>query len=112
MDTKTDTVAEAMMDNNMTAMCPNDPGSLFDAIAMHGRNKAALYCVLAQCAPTPCLQRTIAAMAAGEANQTATLAAIAAAYGMGAVMPMPADPPIKHPFMPPSFYAAGEKKEE
>lgn len=112
MDTKTDAKAEAMMDSNMADMCPMDPGSLLEAIAMQGQNKAALYCVLAQCAPTPCLQRTIAMMAAGEANQAATLAAIAAAYGMGAVMPMPADPPGQNPFMPPNFYAAGEKKEE
>lgn len=114
MDNKTDAKAEAMTSSHMTDMCPMDPRALLDAIAMHECNEATLYTVLAQCAPTPCLQRMIALMAAEEANQAATLNAIAAAYGIGAVMPiMPADPPpIKHPFMPPNFYAAAEKKEE
>ncbi|MFX4263724.1 hypothetical protein ACOBQJ_16175 [Pelotomaculum propionicicum] len=115
MDNKTEAKAEAMMNDHMTGMCPMDPGSLLDAIAMHEQNEAALYCALAQCAPTPCLQRTIAMMAAQEANQAAALAAIAAAYGIGAAMPfMPGDPPPVQlpPFMPPNFYAAGDKQEK
>ncbi|MDD4334694.1 MAG: hypothetical protein PHY77_03710 [Desulfotomaculaceae bacterium] len=92
MDNKTDAKAEAMTGSHMTDMCPMDPRALFDAIATHGRNKAALYNVLAQCAPAPCLQRMIAQMATEGANQSAALNAIAAAYGIGAAMPiMPAD---------------------
>lgn len=114
MDNKTDVQAEAMTGGHMTDMCPMEPRALLETIAMHERNEAALYAVLAQCAPTPCLQRMIAMMAAEEANQAATLNAIAAAYGIGAAMPnMPADPPpIKHPFMPPLFYAETEEKEK
>lgn len=108
MDTKTDAKAEAIT-SPMTDMCPMDARSLLDAIAMHECNEAALYNMLALCAPTPCLQRTIAMMAAEEASHAAALAAVAAAYGLGASMPaMPAGPP----FMPPGFYAEGEKKEE
>lgn len=115
MDTKNDAKAEAVMNNPMTDMCPMDPRALFDAIVMHECNEAAMYNMLAQCAPTPCLQRMICLMAAEEANQAAALAAIADAYGLGAAMPIvPGDPPpAKHPpFMPPGFYAAGEKEEK
>ncbi len=115
MDNKTDAKAEAVMNNPMTDMCPMDPRALFDAIAMHECNEAAMYNMLAQCAPTPCLQRMICLMAAEEANQAATLAAIAAAYGLGAAMPIvPGQPtPFNNPpYMPPNFYASGEKKEK
>lgn len=109
MDTKTDAKAEAITSSHMTDMCPMDPGSLLEAIAMHECNEAAMYSMLAQCAPTPCLQGMIALMAAEEANQAAALAAIAAAYGFGTAMPIiPGDPP----FMPPNFYAADDKKEK
>lgn len=115
MDTKTDAKVEAVSGSHMTDMCQMDPRALFDAIAMHECNKAELYAMLAQCAPTPCLQRMICMMAAEEANQAATLAAIASAYGLGATMPvMPGQPaPFNDPpYMPPNFYAAGEGEKE
>jgi hypothetical protein len=78
MDTKTDAKVEAVSGSHMADMCPMDPRALLDAIARHECNEAALYAMLAQCAPTPCLQSMIAQMAAEEAGQAAALAAIAA----------------------------------
>ncbi|MDD2553168.1 MAG: hypothetical protein PHP51_01165 [Desulfotomaculaceae bacterium] len=112
MDNKTDANAEAMTSNHMTDMCPMDARALLNAITMWEQNKGALYTVLAQCAPTPCLRRMTTQMAAE--NHAATLNDIAAAYGIGVAMPItPGNPPpMKHPFMPPSFFAAAENNEE
>ncbi len=115
MDTKTDAKVEAVSGSHMADMCPMDPRALLDAIARHECNEAALYAMLAQCAPTPCLQSMIAQMAAEEAGQAAALAAIAAAYGLGAIVPvMPGQPaPFNDPpYMPPHFHTAGESEKE
>lgn len=111
MDAKTEDVIKS---NQMTGMCM-DPRALLDMYARYEQCEAALYAELAQTAPTPCLQRMIALMAAEEANQAAAVAAVAAAYGLAPVAPaVPGDPPptIHPPIMPPYFYAVGEKKDK
>jgi hypothetical protein len=118
MDTKNDAKAEAVMNNPMTDMCPMDPRALFDAIVMHECNEAAMYNMLAQCAPTPCLQRMICLMTPSPQRKRPTrpqpwppsrLLMPGRHYTDSPRRPAAAKHP---PYMPPNFYASGEKKEK
>lgn len=104
MDVKT----EAMAGNQMNNMGCMNLQMMFDMLMQYEQCEAALYTQLAPMAPTPCLQQMIANMAMMEQNQAARLAAVAAAYGLGAAAPMMQG---GQPVMPPQFYAVEEKKE-
>lgn len=98
MDAKT----EAMPGTQMSNMCGVNPQMLINMYVQSEQCEAALYAQLCQMAPTPCLRQIIAQMALEEPGHAARLAALSAAYGMGAT-----DPPA----MAPQFYSVEEKKE-
>ncbi|TEB13200.1 hypothetical protein [Pelotomaculum propionicicum] len=104
MDAKT----EAMASNQMSHMCAMNPQMLLDMYVQSEQCEAPLYAQLAQMAPTPCLRQMIAQMAMEEPGHTARLAALAAAYGLGASAPMTHGGQIG---MAPQFFSVEEKKE-
>ncbi len=103
MDVKTEA-----MTGNQNNMCGMNLQMMFDMLMRSEQCEAALYAQLAQIAPTPCLQQMIAHMVMMEQNQPVSLAAVAAAYGLGAAAPMMHG---EQPAMAPQFYAVEEKKE-